>query len=338
MTCRGLLNVIDASKNSAFNQHLRWWATFQTPWKKDPPIVKTTQGVSAYKEKFQLDHFDAQYLWLLNMVPIRGARVQMRMQLELGLDSVHLSGEAKDVDRVRKTGHVSMDVLEWEVLTVKRDATPPSMSSPRFRHVRNGVLGEVRMRVISYLHLFKSVDLIVNSPVIITFQNVPIMDSPLSYRELYVIKCVYTCMHCHERSRRWLSIDASQPDHRALCSLCIDHLYVEEKQLEKRFKCYMTKCYVNWRGQQKFIPAPPTFSTLQNMRTHFVECNHGAPTRTLSNTPKVMMLKSDVACFYGHTSWTQFLACNYKNKSNTSKKSSTARELTSPFRSSISWW
>jgi len=347
MTCRSLLKVVDASKNSAFNEHLRWWSNFHNPWKKDPPIVEHAQNGSAYKESFRLDHFDAQYLWLLNIVPVKGARVEMRMQLELGLDSVHLSGEAKDVERVRKTGHVSMDILEWEVLKVTRDATPQNMSLPRFRHVRSGVLGEVRMRVNTYLHLFKSVDVIVKSPVIITFRNVPIMDNPLSYRELFVIKCVYTCMHCHERTRRWLSVDASQPDHRTLCSVCIDHLYVEEKQLERKFKCcitarrpvftvtrsgssYTTECVPS----RKLLLDPPTFSTLQNMRTHFVECMHGAPSRVISNWPKVTMLKSDVASFYGHASWTQFLACNYKNKGNTLNKSSCVAR----FRPSKSWW
>jgi hypothetical protein len=332
MTCRTLLKRIDASKDSAFNQHLRWWYSHHDLWRKESQVLKPSEDGSAYKSTVQLEYFDVQYLWLLNMVPIRGARVQMRMQLHLSLDAVELSGEAKDLDHLRKVGHVSMDVVEWEVLKVTRKETPSSPSSPRFRHVRSGVLGEVRMRVINYVHLFRPVHLIVNKPVIFTFQNVPITDDPMSYRELYVIKCVYNCMHCHERLRRWVSVDAAQPEHRALCSLCLDHLFVEEKHLEKKFKCYLTRAC--WNPQQKIFEKPPVFATLQNMRVHFVECMYGASTCTISKTPKVMMLKGDVASFNGYASWTHFLACNHKSRKEIAKKST----ITSKFRPSISWW
>ena len=68
------------------------------------------------------------------------------------------------------------------------------MSSPRFRYVRNGVHGELRMRVISYLHNFKPVELHREAPIIVTFRKVPIIDTPLSYRELCVVRCVCSCI------------------------------------------------------------------------------------------------------------------------------------------------
>ena len=131
-------------------------------------------------------------MWLLHAVPTKGARVHMRVRLHLSLDSVRLIGDAHDVQRVTKS--VDIDVLEWEILKVTRAETPQHMSSPRFRYVRNGVHGELRMRVISYLHNFKPVELHREAPIIDTFRKVPIIDTPLSYRELCVVRCVCSCI------------------------------------------------------------------------------------------------------------------------------------------------
>lgn len=323
MTCRALLKMVDESKNSAFNKNLRWWGNFHEPWHKPPAVITAPAKGFGYKNTYRLENDPTvQYLWLLNVVPVKGARVHLRMHLNLALDSVNLIGDVGDVARVREKGHVSMDVLEWEILSVKRDETPPSPLAPRFRYVRSGVVGELRMRAITYLHHVRSVELVMNAPVIITFQNIPIMDTPLSFRELFVLKCVYHCMHCHQRLRRWLSVDASHPEHRALCSVCLEHLYVEEKFLETKFKCLMMSATGRmnlFRDRGPVIQGKkpsldrPTFPTLQNMRTHFVMIDFGAATRTSLATPKVAMLKSDVAGFLGHSSWTQLLACNYKN-------------------------
>ena len=60
--------------------------------------------------------------------------------------------------------------------------------------------------------------------------------------------------------------------------------------------------------------------SIQNMRIHFVESYHGVASRVCGKTPLVMMLKNDVAIFFGFASWTQFLARNYTNTTHKVKK------------------
>jgi hypothetical protein len=149
-------------------------------------VVQCDRG--AYKTDIDVEDVDVQYMWLLHAVPTKGARTHMRVRLHLSLDSVRLIGDANDVQHVTKS--VDIDVLEWEILKVRRTETPQHMSSPRFRYLHNGVHGELRMRVISYLHNFKSLELHIEAPIIVTFRKVPIIDTQLSYQELCGEVCV----------------------------------------------------------------------------------------------------------------------------------------------------
>jgi hypothetical protein len=263
-----------------------------------------------------MEDFGFQYLWLLNLMPIAGVNVHMRMNINVSLDAIQLVGKDKDCDFVRKKGYANLDVLEWKVLTVKRYETSEGLPNPPFQHVRNGVLGQVVLSAVTYMHTIKSVQVFLNAPVVTTFKNVPMLKTPLSYRKLYVIKCGCICMHCNQRSRRWQSVDATQPNHRSLCSVCMDHLYVNENQLERKYKCKIKK------------------KNLEILKTHFVECYYGAVTNILSKKPLVMVLKSDLASFWGYESWTEFLSKNYQRQ----LKHRERQRESSRFYEKLVWW
>jgi hypothetical protein len=311
MVCRSFMETIDAFKNSPFNCQLRWWGNFSSPWVKKLDTVTCGPDGTAYRQNILLDEVDVQYMWLLNVMPKKGSRVQMRTALNLTLDQVELKGPAKSVERIRDAKFISIEVLEWEIIKIQHQPTQDPQKFRGFDWVRRGLLADFRMRVISFVPSAFSIDAILTVPIIITFQNVPVLDEILTYRQLCVVRCMYNCMHCHQRARKWLSVDTKQTNHRVLCSLCFQTLYVEEKVMHRKYKCHLDG---RMPGQRRTLTnAPPgNPSTLENLRVHYVEALFGINSRVLCKVPMVVMEKSKVAQHLGFSSWTEFLASNYR--------------------------
>ena len=315
MVCRSFMETIDASKNSPFNCQLRWWGNFSSPWMKRLDTITCEPDGRAYRNNIVVEGVDVQYMWLLNVWPTKGSRVQMRLGLNLTLDQVEVSGNEKAVQRIHDAKVVHIEVVEWEIIKIQHQSTPDTEAHRQFKWVRGGELADFRLRCISFVPGMFSVDVRIKVPLIITFQNVPVPSEILSYRKLCVVRCMYNCMHCHQRPRKWVSVDTKEVNHRVLCSLCFQNLYVEEKVMERKYKCPLDGRTPGKRRSQKTTPLPST-DTLEHLRVHYVEAYSGMPSRVHSIVPLVVMDKSRVAQHFGFSSWTEFLALNYR-RSNT---------------------
>jgi hypothetical protein len=131
--------------------------------------------------------------WLMNIVPTVGAIVHMRLNLQLTLDHVQLTGKEyhiNDYYDMRQGGFASIDALEWEILDVHHCL--PSQ-------VCKGKRAQVQMQVLSFVHNNKQVTLKMLETIVVNFEDVPVPDKILLIRVLSVIKCVHQCMHCHHR-------------------------------------------------------------------------------------------------------------------------------------------
>ena len=56
--CRRLLKAIDASKNSSFNEQLRWWVNYSHAWASTHYVVQCDRG--AYKTDIDVEDVDVQ--------------------------------------------------------------------------------------------------------------------------------------------------------------------------------------------------------------------------------------------------------------------------------------
>ena len=281
LVCRGFLRTIDANNRSLFNQSLRWWSLYDATYKEED-IIKFNPSTVQY-EHVQHVNPKGVHKWLMNIVPTVGAIVHMRLNLQLALERVELTGKLHHVNNIIERGCVSIDALEWEVLEVKH-----CLQS----HVCKGRTAQVQMQVLSFVHNNKQVKLRMLETIIVNFENVPVQDKITPLRVLCVIKCVHQCMHCHQRRSKWRSVDNVAAEHRVLCSVCMEELYVEEKKLHTKWK---------------ILGLPRNTEHLffvQQGKHNFVKFN----------------LKKDVAMVLGHENWAQMLQNNrLRNRRKTNK-------------------
>jgi hypothetical protein len=274
LVCRVFLRRIDANMTTFFNKSLRWWSVYDATY-SEQGIVKYNSFMQQY-EQLQQVNLKWMHKWLLNNVPYVGAIVHMRMHLQLALDRVDLTGKEHYLHDIRKRGFVSVDALEWEILEVKQ--------TEKEAGVCKGKKAQVQMQVISFVHNNKQVSLKMLESIIVTFEDVPIPDKILPLRVLFVIKSVRLCMHCFQRSSKWQSVDNVAPEHRVLCNVCMEELYVEEKKLHTKWKILPLP----------LATEPEHFCFVQREKYNFNE----------------FYLKKDVAAALGHENWAQMLKNN----------------------------
>jgi hypothetical protein len=287
LVCRVFLRTIDANFTTYFNQSLRWWSICEATHYSDFSIMTRDSSTMTYNtQRGQYEQMQAlspkwQRQWLMYTVPRVGAIVHMRMHLQIALDYVVLSGKDDDVKAIRDRGVASIDALEWEIIHVTM--------SDKVSSICRGTTAQVHMQVIGFIHNNRRVSLKMLRSMVVTFQDVPVLDCPIPHRALCVIKCVRQCMHCNQRASKWQSVDVVHPEHRVLCSVCIEHLFVEEKKMQTKWKI------------KRILPAEADNGVRRCFFSH----------RTLdSNKPIVFLLKRDVAVALGHSDWTELLVHN----------------------------
>jgi hypothetical protein len=285
--CRVFLRTIDANITTFFNQSLRWWSIFEATHHSDSSIMTRHSSIMTYNtQREQDEQMQAlspkwQRQWLMYTVPRVGAMVHMRIHLQIALDYVMLSGKDDDVKAIRDRGVASIGALEWEIIDVKK--------SDKVSSVCQGTTAQIHMQVIGFVHNNRRVSLKMLRSMVVTFEDVPVLDCSIPHRALCVIKCVRQCMHCHQRASKWQSVDVVHPEHPVLCSVCIDHLFVEEKKMQTKWKI------------KSILPAEADNCVRRCFFTH----------RTLNcDKPIVFLLKRDVAAALGHSDWTELLEHN----------------------------
>lgn len=226
LVCRVFKHRIDANITTFFNRSLRWWSVYDATYSEEG-IVKYNAYMQQYEQQQQVN-LKWMHKWLMNNVPRVGAIVHMRMNLQLALDRVDLTGKDHHLNDIRKRGFASIDALEWEILEVKKKEKESG--------VCKGKRAQVQMQVISFVHNNKQVSLKMLETIVVTFEDVPIADKILPLRVLFVIKSVRLCMHCFQRPGKWQSVDNVAPEHRVLCKVCMEELYVEERKLHTKWK------------------------------------------------------------------------------------------------------
>lgn len=228
LVCRVLLQQIDCNPQY-FQKFLRWWSIYDATYSEEC-IVKYNLTMDQY-EHWQTINLKGIHNWLSNTNITIGAKVNMRMNLQLALTNVELYGKDHHVNDLRKRGFASIDVLEWEIVHVHKTGLQADFCKGR--------KGNVQMQALSYSHLNSKVKLRVSKAIVVTFKNVPIPDHQLSIRVLTVLKCLRICTHCCNASAKWKSVDSVTSEHRALCNVCLNELYVEDKNLKSKYKIFV---------------------------------------------------------------------------------------------------
>ena len=274
LVCRVFLRTIDANHRSLFNKNLRWWSFCDTT-SCDEAIVKFNPSKTQYEHVRRLNP-KGMHKWLMNVVPRVGAIVHMRLNLQLAVDRVEMTGKLQQINDIVQRGYASIDALEWEIL--------------RVQHNRSEACTEkrvtIQMQVLSFVHNQKAVNLNMLESIVVNFEDVPVPNKILPLRVLFVIKCLRQCMHCHQRCSKWRSVDNVASGHRVLCSVCIEELYVTEKKLHTKWK---------------ILPLPVNtdhFSFVQDGRHDLVK----------------YYLKEKVAMVLGHKNWAQMLQYNWRSQ------------------------
>jgi hypothetical protein len=286
MVCRGFRRTIDEHVTAEFERPLRWRSVELS---LDSTRAHFDAARSAMVATVYVQTEAEQHMWLLNVIPKVGNNVHMRRHMYLPLESVHVSGDAKRVEKIVERQLVSIDVLRWKIVEIKvecdgREGAPPS------------TVGLMRLCASSFSHN-SPVKLRVDHDIIVDFYNVPVARQTPNYRSLCVMKCVRSCMHCFQRRPKWQSADVGDSDHRVICSICYEALYVAETQLKNKWKV------------RRQVPIEAV------SRASFVWCafGTGAPYRVYPDIPVKCMLKQQVAEFLGSKNWTELLKDNQRH-------------------------
>ena len=293
MVCKDMRNLIDRSCYNIFARDLMWWGSnWDNKLSANEPKMHF-DGTQFVHER-TLYTPSEQILWRLNSRPGIDVIVRMRVNVFVAADSehVHLEGDSKRVQKIMERGVASVDVLSWRITNITRSATKDSCIG----NMHTVTLCAEELTI----NTFK-VKINLSAPVQLILHSVPVqpdVDSfhapALLHRCLWVMRGIRKCMHCHQRYRMVQSFDASKPDHRVLCSLCLDLLYAREAQLTRR-----------WKVQVRRLPVDKV------PRVHFVNCFMGAPTNVWPTKPERFVLKQSVAEFFDCISWTQFISKNH---------------------------
>ncbi len=133
--------------------------------------------------------------------------------------------------------------------------------------------------------------------IVVTFENVPVLHRLIPHRVLCVIKCNSKCMHFHQCVSKWQSV-VVMPEHRVLCSVCMEELFVNEQRLQTKWK-------INVR-----FPADDSLVC----HCFFVRSwNYNPHSNLKLEKNNVFLLKSSVAQELGHATWTKLLQFNKKH-------------------------
>ena len=210
----------------------------------------------------------------MNMLPVRGAKVYMRMELVIPVldGSVVISGDPDRVHKCMTQKKISIDVTIWKVNRVEL------LHKPQPDNQCLGPLGSVTLCVSDYICNDSRLRCTIKYPILVTFHDVPVgADSrrQLSCRMLWVMRGTIMCMHCHTRTPFFTSCDVEQADHRSICRTCYDLLYVREEQLSRK-----------WQIGQLSVEGVP--------RAHFVDYPTGVVSFVRPPTPIRCLLKSNI--------------------------------------------
>jgi hypothetical protein len=159
MLQQDIMTQILENMTTFFNKTLRWWSVYDATYNEEG-IVKYNSFMQQY-EQLQQVNLKWMHKWLLNNVPYVSAIVHMRMNLQLALDRVNLTGKEHYLNDIRKRGFVSVDALEWEILEVKQ--------TEKEAGVYKGEKAQVQMQVISFVHNNKQVSLKMLETIVVTF-------------------------------------------------------------------------------------------------------------------------------------------------------------------------
>ncbi len=305
MVSKVFLRAIDSSKKSSFNKYLRFWCLSDSlrvapSWTHDQTqnLVFNRETLQ-YEQNIPFSHH-WQKLWIRNVVPRVGEVVQMRLPLNLTVpfdehpvswhESLVLTGKEEHMQKVKKKGNISIDAFEWTIKSITiTDHTYENSALLYYGY--NAHNATVVMYVTQFLQSNKQINIKLLRSVSVTFTNVPVLHKIRPHRILCVLKCMRFCMHCKQRSVRFETLDDANIQHRLLCSICIDHLYVQRKQLHSKWKIK--------RSQYGKISANVTevrfFNTLN---------------WEWKKTNEPYLLKSEVAHLLGYSDWTAFLNTN----------------------------
>ena len=278
MVSRAFLLFIDENVKTYFNDYLRWWEVYDAAASKCAIIAYNAS--KEYYEQLYFVSTTRQSQWLTHMHPAVGARVHMRMHLRMKLDHVLLSGKAADIGKVISNGFASFDSLEWEIVDIKG----PGAESK----VCRGTSCSVVMQLIKYENNNKVVTGQLLKSVVLTFANVPVLLDKLSCRELCVLNSVKRCMHCHQRKGKWHSVDVQHPEHRFLCVLCLEELFIDESKICRTWKI------------RRSLPAEAQGGVRRNM--FWLQKGMYGSVRE-----RVCLLKQDVLRHMGHASTAEVL-------------------------------
>jgi len=301
MVSRALLRMVDCYCQATFSHDLMWWFSY-TKW--DPSRNRDeVLGFDEDEQRFELqasiDGKADHTLWMLNVSLAKNAIIKMRTHIQLPADNANvvLAGETTLCKKILQKGIVSVDVLKWRVLSFEQHL--PGQYS-------------VLMSAVDFAHNCPRVQLELRSPVVLTLLHAPLQRWP--YRSLWVMRGVRRCMHCHERWRAVQSFDVQVPNHRVLCSQCLDLLYARESQLTRK-----------WRVRPAQLPTDkvPRFS--------FVSCYIGAAMTAHPPEPERHVLKHAVAQAMRCKDWVDFIQQNHRKK----KVSRSVRER---YLFNTRWW
>lgn len=292
MVCKHLRILVDKFFANVFARDLMWWGSFeQSPGIFTHPDDANDMSFASWnKNDGQFDlttsatSCTAQTMWMLNTCLDINVLVRMRLQIMLPANNshVHLHGEDNYVQKILQRGHASVDVLAWRIMNIQglNNAATVTLFATEFSH------NSTRVK------------LVLGAPVVLEVHNVPVQRWP--YRCLWVMRGVRKCMNCHQRLRVMQCADVRHTEHRVLCTHCIEHFYVRQSQLRRR-----------WRVRSILIDV---------QRFCFVNCFMGAPTTLWPRVPERLLLKQDIAEYFKCASWSEFIANNHKHSNPQSRR------------------
>jgi hypothetical protein len=298
MVSRSLKSFVDklCPLQETFARDLRWWGGLNRIGGEHVTLDKEEGRL-----RLTVTHTEPcrQILWQLNMLPMKGAKVHMRMQLLIPMDdSVVISGDPDRVQKCMTRKQISIDVTIWKVNRVHRPPDHDRVHRPPDHDPVNhflGPLGSVTLCVSDYICNDSRLRCTIKYPILVTFKNVPVANPSgrtLSWRMLWAMRGTIMCMHCHNRTPNFTSCDVDQADHRSICKTCYDLLYVREEQLARK-----------WQIAQLSVKGVP--------RALFVDHLLGCVSYARPCTPMRSLLKSNIARHFGCDSWVDFIKNNH---------------------------
>lgn len=216
---------------------------------------------------------------------------------------------------------VNVDVIEWKVVSTysieNNDSWEMTQKDKREHNFWWWLLSlsekkDIRLHATKYVFRQGARNHVndLNFAIVCDLKNVCILNNMTS-RQLFVMNQTNQCMHCHQRKKKFESLNVKFANHRILCKMCFEELYVSLNHLVSVYKCvHVKKKLRNMSNHEQIMNVE---SLMKKFSFDIVQFVNVRTTQSIkSYKTKNCTLKEEFAKSQNFSCWIDFIQNNFK--------------------------